>query len=141
MIVHDSGRDLASSPHRISKLGIEIRTVRIPKVVLEIRTVRISKLIQADASSVFDATDGLIDYLPCDCSHLRVELESSAMANCPKCQSEMDDRTCPHCGHAVASMETTRAAVDQGDRFKFQFGLRFLFFLIGSCLRHLGACA
>jgi hypothetical protein len=47
------------------------------------------------------------------------------MANCPKCQSETDDRTCPHCGHDVASTETA----PQG-KFRFQFGLRFLFFLM-----------
>ena len=47
------------------------------------------------------------------------------MAYCPKCQSETDDRICPHCGHDVASTETAPEG-----KVKFQFGLRFLFFLM-----------
>ena len=47
------------------------------------------------------------------------------MANCPKCQKEMDDRTCPHCGHDVASTETAPQR-----KSKFQFDLRSVFFLM-----------
>jgi hypothetical protein len=47
------------------------------------------------------------------------------MANCPKCQSEMDDRTCPPCRGDVASTETAPEG-----KFKFQFDLQFLFFLM-----------
>jgi hypothetical protein len=46
------------------------------------------------------------------------------MTCCPKCQNEIDDGTCPHCGHDVASMATTLEG-----KFKFQFDLQFLFFL------------
>jgi hypothetical protein len=38
----------------------------------------------------------------------------------------MDDRTCPHCGHDVALTETAPQRKNE-----FQFGLRFLFFLVG----------
>ena len=47
------------------------------------------------------------------------------MAYCPKCQSEVNDRTCPHCGHDVLSTETAPEG-----KFRFQFDLRFLFFLM-----------
>ncbi len=47
------------------------------------------------------------------------------MDHCPKCQSEINDGICPNCGHDVSSTETAPE-----EKAKFQFGLRFLFFLI-----------
>ncbi len=54
------------------------------------------------------------------------------MANCPQCQSEIDDGVCPKCGDDLQP----KAAREGKPRF--QFGLRFLFFLM--CLTAF-ACA
>ncbi len=50
------------------------------------------------------------------------------MTFCPKCQSEIDDGVCPKCGEDAK--EAAPATSGQG-KFRFQFGLPFLFYLVG----------
>jgi len=47
------------------------------------------------------------------------------LAYCPRCKNEINDRICPHCGYDL------QVEIARRGKFKLQFGLPFLFFLMG----------
>ncbi len=47
------------------------------------------------------------------------------LAYCPRCENEINDRICPHCGYDL------QVEIARRGKFRLQFSLRFLLFLMG----------